>query len=159
MENSVAKLECKVTGNPEPIYFWFKEGSHLLMLPGQTYGKYNVTNNGILIISNVAKEDQGFYICSAVSTVGSIMARSYVKVRSKVELPPPIIRLRATNQTLPLNTKAFLPCEATSDTNDAVIQWLNNQIPIHNDSHFTVTQRALQIQSKILILKIFIFNI
>ena len=144
-------------GNPEPLYFWHKESAHLLMFPGHQYGKYNVSNDGRLTITNLARPDQGYYLCSAISTVGSTMSRTYLKILDRNDVPPPRIRLGATNQTLPLDTKAFLPCEATSslsvisnmiDADPITTQWLYNQIPIHNDSRFQITRTGLHIQSR-----------
>ncbi|KAF7490967.1 Protein sax-3 [Sarcoptes scabiei] len=149
LDGETARMECKAIGNPEPICFWFKESAHILMFPGQSYGKMNVSENGLLSIANVGKEDEGNYICAAISNVGSIITRAFLKVSSKEDLPPPLIRLGATNQTLPLNTKAFLPCEAsTADLKrKIVVEWLYNHIPIYNDSHFLITPNGLLIQN------------
>ncbi|XP_075586883.1 roundabout homolog 2 isoform X2 [Dermatophagoides farinae] len=154
--NDVVHIECMANGNPEPLYFWHKESAHLLMFPGHQYGKYNVSNDGRLTITNLARQDQGYYLCSAISTVGSTMSRTYLKILDRNDVPPPRIRLGATNQTLPLDTKAFLPCEATSslsvisnmiDADPITTQWLYNQIPIHNDSRFQITRTGLHIQN------------
>lgn len=144
---NIAKMECLLTGNPQPVYFWSKEGTQVLMFPGNTYGKFAVSNDGTLSISNVEKEDQSFYICSAVSTVGSAITRAFLSVVVLNEVPPPVIRLGAANQTLPQSTKAFLPCEATGFP-QVTIKWFFNQKPVHNDTRFTVTSHSLQIQSK-----------
>ncbi|OTF77853.1 hypothetical protein BLA29_010388, partial [Euroglyphus maynei] len=152
--NNVVQIECLVNGNPKPLYFWHKEGGHLLMFPGRQYGKYNVTNDGRLMIINVDKQqDQGYYCCSAISTVGSTISRTFLKIFDKNDVPPPRIRLVATNQTLPLDTKAFLPCEALSslsstnfDKDPITIQWFYNKIAIHNDSRFQITRNGLQIR-------------
>ncbi|KAH9414331.1 Roundabout 1, partial [Dermatophagoides pteronyssinus] len=155
--NNVAEIDCMVMGNPEPLYFWHKESGHLLMFPGHQYGKYNVSNEGRLTITNLAKQDQGYYICSAISTVGSTISRTYLKILERNDVPPPRIRLGSTNQTLPLDTKASLPCEALSslsmqttnsnfDLDPITIKWFYNKIPIHNDSRFQITSNGLQIQ-------------
>lgn len=145
--NNVAKFECLATGNPQPIYFWSKEGTHMLMFAGHTYGKLNVSTDGTLSIYNVQKEDQGFYVCSAVSSVGSAITRAYLSVLTLDDVPPPVIRLGAANQTLPLNTKAFLPCEASS-VPPPTIKWFFKQKQIFNDSHYSITPLSLQIQSE-----------
>ena len=149
---SVSKMECLVTGNPQPVYFWSKESSQVLMFPGNTYGKFSVSNDGILSIANVEKEDQGFYICSSVSRVGSDITRAFLSVLVHTDVPPPIIRLGAANQTLPQSTKAFLPCEASTAFPQATIQWFFNQKQIHNDTHYTITSTSLHIQSKLYLL-------
>lgn len=143
---SVAKFECLATGNPQPLYYWSREGTQVLMFPGQIYGKFNVSSDGILSIQNVDKSDQGFYVCSAVSSVGSAISRAYLSVLSTDDVPPPVIRLGAANQTLPLSTKAFLPCEAS---NADTIQWFLNHKQIFSNNHFVITENSLQIQSKL----------
>src|SRR5699024_8243300 len=126
---------------------WSKEGTQVLMFPGNTYGKFSVSNDGTLSIANVEKEDQGFYICSAVSRVGSDITRAFLSVLVLTDVPPPIIRLGAANQTLPQSTKAFLPCEATGFP-QATIKWFLNQKQIHNDTHYTIASNSLIIQSE-----------
>ena len=142
-------MDCLVTGNPQPVYFWSKEGTQVLMFPGNTYGKFSVSNDGTLSVYNVDKDDQGYYICSAVSKVGSAITRTFLSVVVLNEVPPPIIRLGSANQTLPQSTKAFLPCEAIGFPQVSV-KWFFNQKSIHNDTHYTITEKSLQIQSELL---------
>lgn len=144
---NVAKFEVSVRGNPQPVFFWSKEGTQVLMFPGNTYGKFAVSNEGTLSIANAEKEDEGFYICSAVSKVGSTISRVHLSVMVLSDVPPPVIRLGAANQTLPLGTKAFLPCEATGFP-QVTLKWFFNQKPIYNDTHYTITPNSLHIQSK-----------
>lgn len=119
----------------------------MLMFPGNTYGKFAVSDDGTLSIANAEKEDEGFYICSAVSKVGSTINRVHLSVMVLSDVPPPVIRLGAANQTLPLGTKAFLPCEATGFP-QVTLKWFFNQKPIYNDTHYTITANSLHIQSK-----------
>lgn len=155
-KGSTIHFDCLVTGNPQPLFFWSKEGTQMLMFPGKSYGKFNVSNDGTLSIASVDKEDHGFYICSAVSSVGSAITRAFLTVLTQDHVPPPIIRLGASNQTLPLNTKAFLPCEVTGSPKPS-IKWFFNQTPIHNNTHYTITNNMLEIQSKIYIYYLTLF--
>ena len=43
--------------------------------------------------------------------------------------PPPIIRVGPANQTLPVNTLAILPCEASGSPQPSV-SWMKNAVPI-----------------------------
>jgi len=40
------------------------------MFPNQNNGRFEVKTNGDLIITNVKQEDQGEYVCSALSQAG-----------------------------------------------------------------------------------------
>ncbi|KAG8172476.1 hypothetical protein JTE90_015743, partial [Oedothorax gibbosus] len=127
--NGIAKMECKATGNPPPSIFWTKEGNQVLMFPERSYGKVSVGKDGTLTLSGVRKEDVGYYICSVLSGIGSSMAKAYLEVTALGDLPAPVIKLGPANQTLPLNTVAMLPCEATGDPKPS-IRWFYNSTPL-----------------------------
>ncbi|XP_065297029.1 protein sax-3-like isoform X3 [Dermacentor albipictus] len=146
--NGVAKFDCLATGNPPPSVFWTREGNQVLMFPGKSHGRFSVSNEGTLTISGVRKEDRGYYVCSALSVVGSSMAKGHLEVTALADLPPPIIRLGPANQTLPLHTAAQLPCEAAG-TPKPVVQWLYNAAPLRVEDRprYTLSESGtLQIQ-------------
>ena len=64
-------------------------------------------------IPGVRVEDEGFFVCSAFSVAGSIATKAYLEVTAMADEPPPIIDIGPANQTLPVNTLAILPCEAS----------------------------------------------
>ncbi|XP_075749785.1 protein sax-3-like isoform X1 [Rhipicephalus microplus] len=146
--NGVAKFDCLATGNPPPSVFWTREGNQVLMFPGKSHGRFSVSNEGTLTITGVRKEDRGYYVCSALSVVGSSMAKGHLEVTALADLPPPIIRLGPANQTLPLHTAAQLPCDATG-TPKPTVQWLYNGAPLRIDERprYTLLESGtLQIQ-------------
>ena len=65
------------------------------------------------LIPGVRVEDEGFFVCSAFSVAGSIATKAYLEVTAMADEPPPIIDIGPANQTLPVNTLAILPCEAS----------------------------------------------
>lgn len=152
-----------MSGNPQPNLFWSKEGNQALLFPGNSNGRFTVTTNGHLAITDLQIEDTGFYVCSAVSVVGSAMAKAHIKVTSAFEGPPPIIRFGPANQTLPTETIALLFCEALQPTNldetnllngQAVskikVNWLKNGKAITGDRRFIqLDSGTLQINSKL----------
>ncbi|KFM64746.1 Roundabout-like protein, partial [Stegodyphus mimosarum] len=143
--NGIAKMECSASGNPPPSIFWTKEGNQVLMFPERSYGRFSVNREGTLIISGVRKEDDGYYICSVLSGIGSSMAKAYLEVTAIGDLPAPVIKLGPANQTLPLNTKARLPCEASGNP-APVIRWLVNSAPLAKNSRFrTLDSGTLEI--------------
>ncbi|KAH9405058.1 Roundabout 1 [Tyrophagus putrescentiae] len=105
--NGVARFECVATGNPRPSVFWTKEGNQILMFPDNKYGRFSVTSDGSLLVSSVKREDVGFYICSALSVVGSSTAKAFLNVSSSADIPPPLIILGPINQTLAQGTRAL----------------------------------------------------
>ncbi len=144
--NNVAKLDCVATGNPPPSVFWTREGNQVLMFPGKIHGRFSVSSEGALTISGVRKEDRGYYVCSALSVVGSSMAKAYLTVSAVADVPPPIIKLGPANQTLPQDTVAMLPCEALGSP-QPVIKWLvnNKPVPLQEPRFVVLDSGTLQI--------------
>ncbi|XP_023708253.1 protein sax-3 isoform X3 [Cryptotermes secundus] len=127
--NGLASFECVATGNPPPSVFWTKEGSQVLMFPGNSYGHLHVTPEGTLKIQGVQREDAGFLVCSALSVAGSTTVRAFLQVTSVDDVPPPIVQIGPANQTLPLQSVATLPCQAIG-TPQPKIKWYKNGSPL-----------------------------
>ncbi|XP_042897361.1 roundabout homolog 1 isoform X3 [Parasteatoda tepidariorum] len=146
--NGIAKFECAATGNPPPSIFWTKEGNQVLMFPERSYGRFAVNREGTLTISGVRKEDDGYYICSVLSGIGSSMTKAYLEVTAIGDLPAPVIKLGPANQTLPLNTVAMLPCEATGEP-PPIIRWYSDASPLQssNPRFVILDSGTLQIDS------------
>uniref|UniRef100_A0A8C5FS79 Roundabout, axon guidance receptor, homolog 3 (Drosophila) n=1 Tax=Gadus morhua TaxID=8049 RepID=A0A8C5FS79_GADMO len=114
-----ATFQCGTTGNPPPAIFWQKEGSQMLLFPGQPpsqSGRYSVSMGGQLGIADVHPEDAGFYICQAISVAGSVLTKALLEVEGGQYLAgpsghiPPIIRQGPANQTVSRGTAAQLHC-------------------------------------------------
>ncbi|XP_054286109.1 roundabout homolog 2-like isoform X1 [Macrosteles quadrilineatus] len=137
--NGVAKFDCDAEGNPRPSVFWTKEGSQVLMFPGNSYGRINVTPQGTLSIQGVQREDSGYLVCSALSVAGSDTARAFLQVTSVEDVPPPLVEVGPTNQTLPLQSVATLPCQARGSPSPR-IKWYRNGSPVdpHASSRISI---------------------
>ncbi|KAG8230741.1 hypothetical protein J437_LFUL011076 [Ladona fulva] len=150
--NAQATFDCRASGNPPPSVFWTKEGSQVLMFPGNAYGRLRVEREGTLIIQNVDRDDAGFYVCSALSVAGSVMAKAFLEVGGGVEgpvgsrtHPPPLIAIGPTDQTLPPGSDASLACAAeearvegdgSGDDNDPpAIRWTKDGSPVPADGN------------------------
>ncbi|XP_030236798.1 roundabout homolog 2 isoform X1 [Gadus morhua] len=109
-----ATFQCGTTGNPPPAIFWQKEGSQMLLFPGQPpsqSGRYSVSMGGQLGIADVHPEDAGFYICQAISVAGSVLTKALLEVEGGPSGHiPPIIRQGPANQTVSRGTAAQLHC-------------------------------------------------
>lgn len=122
--NGTASFECATSGSPPPTTYWTHEGSGNVVGTGQTWGggRWSVDAHNTLIIRGVKREDQGYYVCSAVGVAGSALARAHLEVQDLADMPPPIIALGASNQTLPLGTEGEMPCEARG-TPEPTVMW------------------------------------
>ncbi|XP_068601861.1 roundabout homolog 2 [Brachionichthys hirsutus] len=107
-------FQCSTTGNPPPAIFWQKEGSQMLLFPGQPpsqSGRYSVSMSGELTITDVHPEDTGFYICQAISVAGSVLTKALLEVEGgPTGRVPPIIRQGPANQTVSLGATVQLHC-------------------------------------------------
>ena len=77
---SSVKLDCLASGNPAPLLFWSKEGSEDTLYPGTTHGTTQVSEDGSLYLAAATEKDTGYYTCTVVNTVGSVVARTHVLV-------------------------------------------------------------------------------
>uniref|UniRef100_A0A674BEX9 Roundabout homolog 2-like n=1 Tax=Salmo trutta TaxID=8032 RepID=A0A674BEX9_SALTR len=109
-------FRCGTRGNPSPAIFWKKEGSQMLLFPGQHFsqsGRYSVSMSGELSITDVHPEDSGYYICQAISVAGSVLTKALLEVEGgPSHHVPPIIRQGPANQTLALGSVAQFHCHA-----------------------------------------------
>jgi roundabout axon guidance receptor 2 len=60
---------------------------------------------------------------------GSSVTKAYLEVTTIEDQPPPIIAMAPANQTLPINTIAVLPCQASGNPRPS-ISWYKDQLPI-----------------------------
>ncbi|XP_053688228.1 roundabout homolog 2-like [Sabethes cyaneus] len=142
--NGVATFRCAATGSPQPSVFWTKEGSQTLMFPNNTYGSIQISGQGSLQIRGVQREDDGYYVCSALSVAGSTTSRVYLQVASSLDsITPPLLQQVPSNQSLPAGTSTILPCRlANSSDGNAHIVWERNGIELNTPT----TARQTQLQ-------------
>lgn len=149
--NGVASFDCRASGNPPPSVFWAREGSQMLMFPDTSYGHIHVTNQGTLQIHGVQKEDAGYFVCSALSVAGSATIRAFLQVTSVDDIPPPIIQIGPSNQTLPIGSVAILPCRAIGNPTPR-IRWYKDGMPLQTNQRLVIVQTgSLKIDSEFLI--------
>ncbi|KAL1373632.1 hypothetical protein pipiens_001693 [Culex pipiens pipiens] len=146
--NGVATFRCAATGSPAPSVFWTKEGSPTLMFPNNTYGGIQIGGQGALQIRGVQREDEGYYVCSALSVAGSVTSRVYLQVTSSLDsITPPLLQLVPSNQSLPAGANTILPCRlpdpsssSTSPSTSGQISWERNGSELATTGRFTQLQ-------------------
>ncbi|XP_070551340.1 roundabout homolog 1-like isoform X4 [Ptychodera flava] len=113
--NRIATFDCRASGSPKPAIFWQRDGDQDLLFSGQVAGRFAVTQEGQLQITDVQREDEGFYTCSALSVAGTVEVKAKLTVIVMTDRPPPIIRQGPSNQTLAVSSVAMLPCVAAGN--------------------------------------------
>uniref|UniRef100_A0A673N958 Roundabout, axon guidance receptor, homolog 3 (Drosophila) n=1 Tax=Sinocyclocheilus rhinocerous TaxID=307959 RepID=A0A673N958_9TELE len=136
-------FQCGTQGNPLPAVFWQKEGSQMLLFPGQPpsqSGRYSVSMSGELSISDVHSEDSGYYICQVISVAGSVLAKALLEVET--DLVPPIIRQGPANQTLTLGSSALLQCHVMGSPIPSVRWEKDGQSVLSDDIHISLMENG-----------------
>ncbi|XP_055600686.1 protein sax-3-like isoform X2 [Uranotaenia lowii] len=124
--NGVVTFKCTASGNPPPSVFWTKEGSQTLMFPNNTYGNIHISSQGSLQVRGAQKDDDGYFVCSALSVAGSTTSRAYLQVTSSFDSgPPPLLQVVPSNQTLPRGSVAMMPCRGSGPASPK-IYWRRN---------------------------------
>uniref|UniRef100_A0A8C4ZCH9 Uncharacterized protein n=1 Tax=Gadus morhua TaxID=8049 RepID=A0A8C4ZCH9_GADMO len=127
-------FQCQASGSPQPAIFWQREGSEEGFVfccdPPQPSSRLSVSPSGSLTISDVQRADAGLYSCQALNIAGSVITKAQLEVTDPVVSDhPPVIRRGPTNQTVPVDSKVLLICEA-SGTPTPTIHWRRNGVPV-----------------------------
>ena len=79
---STVRVGCPFVGVPSPIVTWFHSGTEL---PSPLFSRVSLRNDtdNTLVIENAQKEDEGYYLCQALNTVGGNNGSAYVAIQGK----------------------------------------------------------------------------
>ncbi|XP_051963240.1 roundabout homolog 2 isoform X2 [Xyrauchen texanus] len=139
-------FQCGTQGNPPPAVFWQKEGSQMLLFPGQPpsqSGRYSVSMSGELSISDVHSEDSGYYVCQAISVAGSVLTKSLLQVETgPSDHVPPIIRQGPANQTLTLGSSTLLQCHVMGSPFPSVRWEKDGQRVLADDNRISLMENG-----------------
>ncbi|XP_051520766.1 roundabout homolog 2-like isoform X2 [Myxocyprinus asiaticus] len=139
-------FQCGTQGNPPPAVFWQKEGSQMLLFPGQPpsqSGRYSVSMSGDLSISDVHSEDSGYYVCQAISVAGSVLTKALLQVETgPSDHVPPIIRQGPANQTLTLGSSTLLQCHVMGSPFPSVRWEKDGQSVLADDNHIRLMENG-----------------
>ena len=78
LTNTSITIQCPTSGVPTPTVTWTKDNQEII-----SGGKYNVQDDGSLLISEVDQEDNARYTCTADSSAGKDSASSTIRVVGK----------------------------------------------------------------------------
>lgn len=134
-EGGDAVAECGAQGSPSPSLFWALKGNRSLLTPGSRVGRFSVDRSpqgtAVLTIKNVSRGDSGIVVvCSAVNDAGALVARSRLLVLGQEEIPPPVIELGPSNQTLPLRSSVNLPCQTTGQPTPSISWYKDDKLVV-----------------------------
>lgn len=80
LPGSEAVLPCKAIGSPTPEIKWYAGSNRS---PLQSSSKYRIHDNGTLVITNVDKQDEEKYKCTATNLVGQMTTESVLRLACK----------------------------------------------------------------------------
>ncbi|XP_029027936.1 immunoglobulin superfamily member 10 isoform X2 [Betta splendens] len=110
LSDSDAFLPCEAKGNPKPVIIWkrFSTTGGTITIAGRM-GKFEVLNNGTLLIENTNIKDRGQYLCLAENNHGSdklLVTLSVVAYPSRI-LEPKMHDIKShVGDTVKMNCKA-----------------------------------------------------
>ncbi|KDR12788.1 hypothetical protein L798_13365, partial [Zootermopsis nevadensis] len=96
------QLRCTATGDPTPIISWSKNEEEIL-----TNSKYEVQQDGTLLINNAQVTDNGEYTCVAENELG--MGDDFISL--EVGMPPQMVHIPKDTQ-IEINANGTIPCIA-----------------------------------------------
>ncbi|XP_043953757.1 immunoglobulin superfamily DCC subclass member 4 isoform X1 [Gambusia affinis] len=112
---NTARFLCNSSGEPFPVLHWLKNGQ-----PIRSFRRMKVQSPGVLLISQLALEDAGYYQCIAENGLGKACATARLTVIVKEGLPSLPRRLTATPHS---STTALLSWEKPEYNADQIIAY------------------------------------
>ncbi|KAK9680805.1 Immunoglobulin domain [Popillia japonica] len=141
-QGSDAAIECKADGFPKPSVTWKKATGGI---PGD-YKDFKPNNpdirveDGTLMINNIQKNNEGYYLCEAVNGIGSgLSAVVMISVQA-----PPQFQVKLRNQTSRRGDPAVLQCEAQGERPIGILWNMNNKrLDAQDKSRYTLREQIL----------------
>ncbi|XP_050305192.1 cell adhesion molecule Dscam2 isoform X16 [Anthonomus grandis grandis] len=141
-QGSDAAVECKADGFPKPVVTWKRATG---VSPGD-YKDFKPNNpdikveDGTLMINNIQKNNEGYYLCEAVNGIGSgLSAVVLISVQA-----PPQFEVKFRNQTSRRGDPAVLQCEAKGEKPIGILWNINNKrLEPKGDNRYTIREEIL----------------
>ncbi|XP_037342384.2 immunoglobulin superfamily DCC subclass member 4 isoform X3 [Pungitius pungitius] len=109
---NTARFVCNSSGEPPPVLHWLKDGR-----PIKPFRRVKTQSPGVLLINQLALEDEGYYQCIADNGLGTACATAKLTVIVREGLPSPPRQLAAT----PSSTSARLTWEKPEYNSEQII--------------------------------------
>ncbi|KAJ8955459.1 hypothetical protein NQ318_003559 [Aromia moschata] len=123
VDNQDVNMTCKVLGAPNPIIKWIHNGKEL------TGGRYEIQENGDLLIRSVQFDHKGNYTCYAENKLGNTSASARLDVKRHTYITD-----GPENYEVEARRPATFRCNAVADeTLNLEILWLKDDQPIDFD--------------------------
>ncbi|XP_023677992.2 immunoglobulin superfamily member 10 [Paramormyrops kingsleyae] len=116
-------LHCLADGSPRPQIHWTLPGGHVLSRP-QVNGRYQLVNNGTLIVRDTSLHDRGNYLCKAKNDIGEATMAVPVLI---IAYPPRITSGPPRNIQAIAGTAIQISCDATGMPKPDIIWELPNR--------------------------------
>ncbi|KAK5873705.1 hypothetical protein PBY51_018721 [Eleginops maclovinus] len=110
---NTARFVCNSSGEPPPVLHWLKDGH-----PIKSFRRVKTQSPGVLLINQLALEDEGYYQCIADNGLGTACATAKLTVIVREGLPSPPHHLSATPYS---STTALLTWEKPEYNADQII--------------------------------------
>ncbi|KAF3832375.1 hypothetical protein F7725_026040 [Dissostichus mawsoni] len=110
---NTARFVCNSSGEPPPVLHWLKDGH-----PIKSFRRVKTQSPGVLLINQLALEDEGYYQCIADNGLGTACATAKLTVIVREGLPSPPRHLSATPYS---STTALVTWEKPEYNADQII--------------------------------------
>lgn len=127
------ELTCRPTGEPRPTIRWLFNGSLNL----KSNKRFRILSNGNLRISNVTKEDSGYYICEASNGPGKAERKGYLNVLDYIIVTENMNR--STSVVLGRDIRIMCGVKTIGGI-EVTFQWSRYHVPIVSNKHVKITR-------------------
>lgn len=137
VDNRAATLNCGHFGVPKPKVAWTRRGSDRPL----TESRYQVQENGTLVIQNVEHNDQGEYTCKVTNKLGSAEASGRLDVKSHTQMTD-----KPLDAEIAVGQQARFLCAAKIDNSlEMKVEWYKNNELIEMGDRFSFESGTLTI--------------
>ncbi|XP_071807106.1 peroxidasin homolog isoform X2 [Asterias amurensis] len=137
VEGNNVYFSCRAMGDPEPEIVWLHNNIQI-SAPAETNveNKYNILNDGTLMIQNASGDDEGEYECKARNAVGETKSEP-VSLRYFGAPKRPTFSVEPSDTEIQQGTTVTLDCSANGYPRPT-IEWTRHGQSVVEDSRFTL---------------------
>ncbi|XP_062593415.1 receptor-type tyrosine-protein phosphatase F-like [Saccostrea cucullata] len=148
-KEQVVSFVCKASGNPQPTFYWEKDGKKL-NIRRERYTVFDMPYGSVLRIDTVRNTDNGkTFTCVAENGVGD-PARSTGRLKvyridgkeNEIPLGYPKIVVNPKLKSAEKGKPAIMQCQADANGHKFDIEWFKNGVPVDlgDNKRFTLTE-------------------